>query len=70
MVEGSFAAKFSAARLNWAGSMRLLTNGALRMICLPAHAGDVIAVKSPASIEAVGTYAMLLVGVRRRMVPW
>ena len=70
MVWGSFAATFNAARLNWAGLMRLLTKGALRLICLPAHAGDVIAVKSPASIWAVGTYEMLPVGTWRRMVPW
>ena len=46
--------------LNSAGSMRLLTNGALNVICRPAlQAGEAKAVKSPASIAAVGTNAMM-----------
>ena len=40
--------------------MRLFTNGALNVICRPPlHAGEANAVKSPASIAAVGTNAML-----------
>src|SRR5688572_9672343 len=70
VVCGSLATRFSAAGLKRAGLMRLPTKGAPRLICLPAHAGDVIVVKSPASIWAVGTYAMLLDGTWRRMVPW
>ena len=61
MVVGSRSARFSAAGLKSAGSIRLLTNGARSVICRPPlHAGEANAVKSPASIAAVGTYAMLL----------
>ena len=65
MVWGSRPARFNAAGLKRAGAMVLLTKPALalRLTCLPElHAGDVNAVKSPASICAVGTYAMLLAG--------
>ena len=49
----------TAGLLNSAGSMRLLTNGALSVICRPPlQAGEAKAVKSPASIAAVGTKEM------------
>ena len=48
---GSLLARLTAGLLNSAGSMRLLTNGALNVICRPAlQAGEAKAVKSPASI--------------------
>ena len=62
---------FSAAGLNSAGSMRLPTNGAPRFLAVPAlHAAEANAVKSPASIAAVGTNARLSVGTTRVLVPW
>src|SRR4029079_12713093 len=70
VVVGRSAVTLFAAGLRRAGSMRFPTNGAPRLICLPPlHAGEAIVVKSPASIWAVGTYEMLLVGTWRRMVP-
>ena len=48
--------RFSAAGENSAGETVLLTNGARSAIVRPPlHAGEAIAVKSPASIAAVGT---------------
>jgi hypothetical protein len=48
----------------------LFTNGARRVTCRPTlHAGDAMAVKSPASIAAVGTYAVNDAGVCRTRVP-
>src|SRR6185295_539890 len=42
-----------------------------RLRCTPPlHVGDAKAVKSPASIAAVGTYARLSVGLTRVFVPW
>src|SRR5438876_6611688 len=68
---GSKEATFSAGLSNEEGSIRLLTNGALSVICRPAlQAGEVIAVKSPATVAAVGTKAMLFAGSWRRVVPW
>ncbi len=56
---GSRLARFNAAGLKSAGLTWLFTNGALSGTCLPPlHAGEVNAVKSPASIAAVGTYSM------------
>ena len=55
-VFGRRAATFNATGLNNAGSTRLFTNGALSVICRPAlQGGEANAVKSPASIAAVGT---------------
>ena len=60
----------SAALLNCAGSTRLPTNGAPRLRCTPAlQAGEAKAVKSPASIAAVGTNARLSVGLTVVFVP-
>ncbi len=55
--------------------MRLLTNTWLpterRVTAVPLlHAADAYAVKSPASIAAVGTNALLSVGFTRVLVPW
>ena len=62
---------FTAALLNNAGSIRLLTNGAFNVICRPTlHKGEAKAVKSPASIAAVGMYDCLLAGSCRVIVPW
>jgi MFS family permease len=58
VVLGRSAASFNAAGLKRDGAMVLLTNpaAALSVTCLPElHAGDANAVKSPASIAAVGT---------------
>ena len=56
VVVGSRFARLSAAGLNSAGSIRLFTKGARSAICRPLlHAGEANAVKSPASIAAVGT---------------
>ena len=53
---GSRFARLTAAGLKSAGLIVLFTNGARSAICRPAlHAGDANAVKSPASIAAVGT---------------
>ena len=59
-----------AGLLNSAGSMRLLTNGALNVICRPPlQAGEANAVKSPASIAAVGTNCWRSDGSWRTVVP-
>ena len=53
---GSRLARLTAAGLKSAGSIRLFTNGGRSTICRPLlQAGEVKAVKSPASIAAVGT---------------
>ena len=59
------------ALLNSAGSIRLLTNGALSVICRPPlQAGEAKAVKSPANIAAVGTNEVRSDGSWRTVVPW
>ena len=76
LPQGSFEAgkwlrTFSATLLNCAGSIRLLTNGARRVICRPPlQAGEANVVKSPASIAAVGTFVIVLAGSCRMVVPW
>ena len=61
----------SAAGLNSLGSIRLLANGAPSVTCRPAlQAGEANAVKSPASMAAVGTNAGLSEGSCRVFVPW
>src|SRR5262245_26540455 len=68
---GSSFAKFTAALLYDAGSMRLLTNGARNAICRPTlQAGEVKAVQSPVKIAAVGTNARFSGGSCRMVVPW
>ena len=70
VVLGSRLARFTAAGLKSAGLIWLFTYGARKATCRPPlHAGDVNAVKSPASIAGVGTHAMfdgglLRIGVR------
>ncbi len=60
----------TAALLKSAGSIRLLANGARRATWRPAlQAGSAIALKSPASIAAVGTKATNDAGVCRVRVP-
>src|ERR1051326_9449281 len=55
---GSLAVKFRATRLNIAGLILLFMNGVFKETGLPPlQAGDVNAVKSPASIAAVGIVA-------------
>ena len=67
---GSCCAMFIAAGLIQAGSMRLFTNGARSVTCWPLlHAGEVKAVKSPASMAAVGTLLRKSAGVVRTNVP-
>ena len=62
---------FITAGLNWEVATRLFTKGALKVICRPLlHAGDVMVVKSPAIIAAVGTKDMVSIGSRRVVVPW
>src|SRR3990172_8143972 len=71
VVVGSILTTFSAARESNEGSTRPLTKGALKVICRPElHAGEAAAVKSPATICAVGTYLMLSLGDERLSVPW
>ena len=56
--------------LNCAGSMRLLTNGALSVIWRPPlQAGDANAVQSPARMAGVGTKPIVSVGDWRIVVP-
>src|SRR5438874_5966218 len=70
-VFGNSFAKATAGLLNRAGSTRLLTNGALKVICRTTlQAGEVKAVKSPASIAGVGTNAMRSDGSWRGFVRW
>jgi len=70
VAAGSMDATFSAGLSNEEGSIRLLTNGAFNAICLPPlQAGEVIAVKSPASICCVGTKLVTPVGSDRVLVP-
>ena len=60
---GSDGTSASAAGLKTAGSTRLPTNGARSVICPPLlQAAEAKAVKSPASIAAVGTYVTLWFG--------
>ena len=55
-----------ATGLNCDGSMRLPTNGAPRLTCVPLlHWGEATVVKSPARIAAVGTIACRSDGVCR-----
>ena len=71
VVLGSRLARFNAAGLKSAGSIRLFTYGARRATCRPPlHCGDVKVVKSPASIAGVGTKAMFDAGRWRIGVPW
>ncbi len=73
VVVDSLEVMLSAALLNSAGLIRLPTNpwDAGRVRCTPAlHAGEAKAVKSPASIAAVGTNALLSVGFTVVFVPW
>ena len=62
---------FIAAGLSSAGLIWLFTNG-VRSITgrPPLHAGEAAAVKSPASMAAVGTKATLSGGTERRRVRW
>ena len=54
-----------------AGLIWLFTNGAFSVTCLPAlHAGEAAAVKSPASMAAVGTNARLSFETWRERVRW
>ena len=65
-----YLARLSAAGLNNAGSTRLLTNGARKAIARPAlQVGVVTAVKSPASMAAVGTNVIVSEGSDRVIVP-
>jgi hypothetical protein len=71
VVAGRRRARFKAAGLKSAGSIRLFTYGARRVTCRPPwHCGDVNVVKSPASIAGVGTKAMFDAGRWRTGVPW
>ena len=68
---GSLLAMNTAAGLNCAGSMRLLTNGARSVTGRPAlQAADATAVKSPRIIAAVGMKEIRSGSVRRVIVPW
>ena len=68
-IWGDNLAMFRACLLNSAGSIRLLTNGALKVICRPLlQVGEAKAVKSPASIAGVGTKACASAGSRRTVV--
>jgi hypothetical protein len=62
----------TAAGEKSAGEMRLFASNGARsgMLRPPLHAGDVIAVKSPASICAVGTKAKNVLGWTSTRVPW
>ena len=62
---------FIATGLNCAGLMVLLTKPAEAdsVICLPLHDGDAMAVKSPASIAAVGAKLVFVAGLLRSTVP-
>ena len=67
---GSLSATLTAGWLKSAGLMRLSTKGARSATCRPAlHAGAASAVKSPASIAAVGTKPTNDAGVCLMMVP-
>src|SRR5438105_14500992 len=69
-VSGSLVSIFTAALLNSAGSMRLLTNGAFKLICRPPlHAGEANAVKSPVSMAGVATHEIVSDGSSRTVVP-
>ena len=71
VLSGRNAVMFLAAGLKRSGLTRLLTKGAFSLSARPSlHAAEAIAVKSPASIWAVGTYEISLVGIRRTKVPW
>jgi len=66
VVVGRRFARFSAAGLKRDGSIRLPAKPAPRFTCRPAlHAGEANAVKSPASIAAVGTCAIWSAGITR-----
>src|ERR1051325_4569769 len=68
---GNLFATATAALLNKAGSIRLFTNGAFRLICRPElHAGEAKTVKSPANIAGVGTKPCKSAGSCRIVVPW
>ena len=58
---------FTAGTESCVGSIRLSTNGALKVIWRPpeTHAGEAMTVKSPASILGVGTKDLWSVGVVR-----
>src|SRR5438132_14147701 len=61
--------RFKACGLNKEGSMRLLTNGAFKVICRPVlQVGEVIVAQSPLSIAGVGTNASKVVGAERWVV--
>ena len=61
---------FSAGLLKSEGASWLFTKGALSVIERPAlHWGDVMVLKSPASMAAVGTKAMRVGGSERVIVP-
>src|ERR1700674_4774415 len=67
---GRLLSSFRAGALNKAGEIRLFTYGKARLICRPAvlQPGAVTAVKSPESIWAVGTNAMVVAGAERLVV--
>src|SRR5688500_13740095 len=69
VVRGSLAAMARAAGLRLAGPTRLLTKGARSETLRPAQAAEAKAVKSPASIAAVGTNDSKFDGVLRNWVP-
>src|SRR5262249_36836148 len=70
VVFGKRLTMFKAALLKSEGSTRLPTNGERSAIARPAlHVGDAKAVKSPASIAAVGTYFLMAAGSCRSVVP-
>src|SRR5205085_9516895 len=70
-VAGSLFATTTAGRLYNAGSIRLFTKGALNVIWRPPlQAGEANAVKSPAIIAGVGTYAGEPTGFWRNVKPW
>jgi hypothetical protein len=71
VVVGSFFAILTAAGLKSAGSIRLLTNGALSVRAPRVlHAADATCVKSPASMAGVGTNRTSSDGRSVVFVPW
>ena len=69
---GTCFRKFSATGLKRDGSIRLFDEAAGQgdADVPPLHAGDAIAVKSPASIAAVGTKLIVVGGLLFSIRPW
>jgi hypothetical protein len=68
---GSSCRNFKATGFIALVEILLLTKGALSVICLPAlHAGEAIAVKSPAKAACVATNATLAAGDTFSSVRW